>query len=236
MVTNRRDKLDQSNPLSSRKQRQNAAGITHDDLANRMLYGSDGALVVTDDGIEIAGKFSVSKVGVHWRGDLSLNEYKAMFGFIESIEHAYQWIIGDWLGYGETKKWGETYQQLVEETGKKIETLYDYAYVASNVQISVRTEKLTFGHHKLVAAMTPEEQQRWLQSAVDNDFSVRQLRAAINNEQPPTLPSRMDRLSNEYTRISKKFASLLDGAGRGERAQMADMLEDLARKIRSGDL
>ena len=93
------------------------------------------------------------------------------------VESAIQWVIGDWLNFGE-QRYGETYAQALDvwpET--KIESMYDYKYVAS--RISFRNENLTWTHHKVVAKMETEEQIDWLKAAVEANWTSKQLREQI---------------------------------------------------------
>ena len=84
------------------------------------------------------------------------------------FDRSMQWLIGDWLLQGEDKKWGE-HEEIAAELGLQVKTLYDYRYVARHVDFSVRTENLSFGHHKLVAQLAPALQRHWLQMAAAGD-------------------------------------------------------------------
>ena len=106
------------------------------------------------------------------------------------FDRSMQWLIGDWLLQGEGNKWGQ-HEEIAAELGLQVKTLYDYRYVARHVRFSVRTELLSFGHHKLVAQLEPSQQQRWLQRAVSGDadgesrpWSVSRLRKEM--AAPPT--------------------------------------------------
>jgi len=58
-------------------------------------------------------------------------------------------------------------------------TWMNYAWVCSSVQISLRKEILTYKHHEVVAPLEPPEQQRWLDEAIENKWSVHQLRVPL---------------------------------------------------------
>jgi len=85
------------------------------------------------------------------------------------FDRSLQWLIGDWLLQGEDNNWGR-HDEIAAELGYEVRTLYDYRYVARNVEFSVRTENLSFGHHKLVAHLEREQQEFWLGRAVQGDF------------------------------------------------------------------
>ena len=84
------------------------------------------------------------------------------------FDRSLQWLIGDWLLQGEDNNWGR-HDEIAAELGLQVKTLYDYRYVARHVEFSVRTELLSFGHHKLVAQLEPALQRRWLKLAAAGD-------------------------------------------------------------------
>ena len=84
------------------------------------------------------------------------------------FDRSLQWLIGDWLLQGENNRWGK-HEEIAAELGLQVKTLYDYRYVARHVDFSVRTELLSFGHHKLVAQLEPSLQRRWLKRAAAGD-------------------------------------------------------------------
>jgi hypothetical protein len=60
----------------------------------------------------------------------------------------------------------------------------NYAWVAGKVEISLRKEILTYKHHEVVAPLPPPEQEAWLTKAIEEDWSVHELRAAIKAAKP----------------------------------------------------
>src|SRR5690606_41631338 len=82
----------------------------------------------------------------------------------------------------------------------------DLVYVAKSVPMSLRRDKLSFGHHMLVAAMEPDDQHAWLDYAERMQLSVSELRKAINGEpakKPPTVIDRKStRLNSSHVKIS----------------------------------
>jgi hypothetical protein len=53
--------------------------------------------------------------------------------YLVQMHGAVQWLFGDWLAFGEDVKWGDV-PTISAETGIEEKTLYDYTYVARNVQ------------------------------------------------------------------------------------------------------
>ena len=73
------------------------------------------------------------------------------------------------------------YDDIAEETGMAMNTLREYKHISEAVKSDVRTSDLSFNHHKEVAALPPEKQELFLNMAVDEGLSVRELRAKIRN-------------------------------------------------------
>ena len=135
------------------------------------------AIVPTEDGALGFRAFRLTRIGLQ-SGDASYEDWMALGDFLWQVEGSLQWLIGDWIVMGESV-YGQTYEQIAAVTGYAIPTLYDYAYVAANVQFSVRTENLSFGHHKLIAALSPEDQRYWLEQAAAGGWSISALRKAL---------------------------------------------------------
>ena len=162
-------------------------------------------------------------------GQATFDEWQRVGDVLKRLDASIQWLIGDWFAYGE-QVWGQTYDQVSEATGYEIKTLYDYAYVAKNVDFSVRTEKLTFGHHKLVARLEPEEQRRWLEYAAIHQLSISQLRQAMGANSP-TLSEQSEGwntlLSPEIKRAINQLFSLGRKAGQGDRHASEKLLSQI---------
>lgn len=92
-----------------------------------------------------------------------------------------QWGIGDWILYGNAK-FGERYTRAASITGYDVQTLMNMVYVASKFEISRRREALSWSHHESVAALDPQEQERWLDLAADERLSVADLRIELRSE------------------------------------------------------
>ena len=113
------------------------------------------------------GAFHLTAVGMSVKGEPSFEEWEKCGAFLQRIEGAVQWWLGDWLNYGESS-YGEKYSQALEVTGIPLATLENYAYVAGNLQDSRRREDLSFSvHSEIVGLQTAKEQDRWLAKAAD---------------------------------------------------------------------
>lgn len=121
---------------------------------------------------------------------------------------ASQWWLGDWLNHGEAI-YGEKYSQAMDVTGYEYQTLADFAWVSRRVKVSVRNEKLSWKHHRLVAQLGSADQDRWLGAAVANGWSSGKLRAELNgadsDEEPEICPTC-------HRRLPKGSASFSEGS------------------------
>lgn len=137
------------------------------------------------------GKFYFDKTGLTVNGNPTFEEWQNCGEFLKQAEKSVQFWIGDWLNYGE-RKYGETYSQAMDQTGQEYQTVANQKYVSSKVEISLRRENLTFGHHALVAPMLPKEQSEWLDKAEKENLSIADLRHEIKQarlEKQVSMPS-----------------------------------------------
>ncbi len=118
------------------------------------------------------------------RKNLSYDEWSELGATLQGIGKAWQWWIGDWLNYGETR-WGEKYAQAVDE-GLDYQAAANAAWVSKALPFSLRKEELSWNHHQAVAPFdTPTEQTEWLDKAVSNKWSVSELREQIREANQP---------------------------------------------------
>jgi hypothetical protein len=112
------------------------------------------------------------------QGELDRAEWLATGRRLGTIGRCSQWWIGDWIRYG-TAKWGEKYAEAARVTGYDVASLRNMAWVASRFDVSLRSDKLAWSHHVLLAPLEPDEQRYWLARASDERFSVTDLRQAL---------------------------------------------------------
>ncbi|MHB1834061.1 MAG: hypothetical protein ACYCXW_03765 [Solirubrobacteraceae bacterium] len=95
------------------------------------------------------------------------------------------WWIGDWVRYG-ASRYGTKYSAAERVTGYDRQTLMNMVYVAARFEISRRRENLSWSHHAEVAALDAPEQDRWLNRAVVERLSVRDLREELASRKRAT--------------------------------------------------
>ncbi len=121
---------------------------------------------------------AVSKVAWQPQGDLGQSEWLATGRRLGAIGRCSQWWIGDWIRYG-TARWGERYAEAARVTGYDVASLRNMAWVASRFDLSLRSDKLTWSHHVLLAPLEPGEQAQWLDRALRERLSVADLRLEL---------------------------------------------------------
>jgi hypothetical protein len=112
------------------------------------------------------------------QGELGQSEWLATGRRLGAIGRCSQWWIGDWIRYG-TDRWGEKYAEAARVTGYDVASLRNMAWVASQFDPSLRSDKLAWSHHVLLAPLDVEEQARWLERAIEERLSVADLRLEL---------------------------------------------------------
>ena len=97
---------------------------------------------------------------------------------IGSVGRNIQWLLGDWIAYG-NQKFGERYARASKISGYDPQTLMNMVYVATRFSVSRRRENLSWSHHETLAALEPEDQDRWLDQASQHRWSVLDLRTML---------------------------------------------------------
>lgn len=122
----------------------------------------------------------LSKTNLVFKRDVTKEEWMDVFKSLKQVEGCVQFWIGDCLAYRQ-QKWG-MYDDVAEETGYETKALRNIKYVADSVELSRRKDNLSFSHHSEVASLSPEKQELFLNKAVDEKLSVRDLREEIRKD------------------------------------------------------
>jgi hypothetical protein len=139
-------------------------------------------------GKALAGRSGhLSKVSWSPPSNLSFEQWVLNGRRFGAIGRAVGWWIGDWLRFGNAR-YGEKYVQASKITGYDVQTLMNMVYVASSVDVCRRREHLSWSHHAEVAALAPEEQERWLDRVEEGRFSVHDLRALVREARRGNAP------------------------------------------------
>ena len=128
----------------------------------------------------IEGFCELSTTNLTFKRDVSKEEWMDVFKALKQVEGCVQFWIGDCLAYRQ-QKWG-MYDDIAEETGMDKKTLWEYKNVSQSIKPSARAEQLSYTHHREVASLPPEKQELFLNMAVEDKLSVRDLRNKIKKE------------------------------------------------------
>lgn len=122
----------------------------------------------------------LEKTSLKFKRDITQAEWMKVFKSLKTIEGCVQFWIGDALAYRQ-QRWG-MYDDVAEETGYDKVTLRYLKDTSENIKSDRRRAELNFSHHREVSALPPEKQEHYLQKAVDEKLSVRDLREEIRKD------------------------------------------------------
>ena len=91
--------------------------------------------------------------------------------------------LGDWYAYGVARAYGQG-ATIAEEIGCDLGTLKIAASVCRSIESLRRRNDLPFAHHREVAPLPPDEQDRWPEVAATERLSQKALRSAIKSSDP----------------------------------------------------
>jgi hypothetical protein len=123
--------------------------------------------------------------------NITYEQLEAVGGLLGRMHQSLRFAIGDWLLLMETRFPGK-WSQAAEVLGISEEGMREYLRVSERVPRSVRSEKLSWSHHRAVAPLEPSKQKEWLKAAVTERLSHHQLRDRLRPaevEQPERCPT-----------------------------------------------
>jgi hypothetical protein len=221
----RRNRVRKTDPLK----KPDRGVMTLADLTNQMssdqrdksqVQDVPTSLVVAEDGVLVIGGYRLTSVGLLVDGNATFDDWETVGALLLQLEGALQLLIGDWLVQAE-RQWGQTYEEIAEQTGYTVKSLYQYKWVAENVPFTMRIENLTFTHYTIVAGIEDEKRKAaLLKQAAAEGWSVKRLRDELT---PPALP---DDSQDEKTRIMQSF---------GEKTKEIKTLGRVVRRAGEGD-
>lgn len=160
--------------------RRNARG-TRNAQASHRTGDTEGemSLQLKADMIRLSRFFEITPTGLVIKGKPSLDTCGELFGFFKVMHSSLQFAVGDAIVRVEGM-FGEEASQLIDSGDWSEETVRNYRWVAAKIPMSVRSARLSFGHHQAVASFDSHETQRlWIDRAVENSWTVADLRKAI---------------------------------------------------------
>ncbi len=117
-------------------------------------------------------KFEAHELGLVIKGKPTVSDWVEYGKKLRRVETSLNWIIGDYLVYGEFK-YGEKYAQILDES--MMNSWKVYHWVAKHVAPERREKKLSWTHHRLIASLPPVYQIKMLEKAVKEKLNTPEL-------------------------------------------------------------
>ena len=116
--------------------------------------------------------------------NITYDQLEAVGGLLGRMHQSLRFAIGDYLHMLENR-FPEQFSQGAEVLGISEEGMREYLRVSEKVPRSIRREKLSWSHHRAVAALEPPEQKEWLERAETEHLSHHQLRDRLKVDPEP---------------------------------------------------
>ena len=143
-----------------------------------------------------SNKVTISRIGMCFNAALSFHEWCELAATIGDAARSIGFVVGDWLVYGQTLFGTEggfperrvdeaSYQLALAATGLDRSTLQNYAYVSRSIPYSLRSERLSWEHHRLLAKLPEDKQAGWIDACIAEEdagrrISTRRLRKSLS--------------------------------------------------------
>jgi hypothetical protein len=122
-----------------------------------------------------------SAVGLILPDDLSFEEWREAGFWLGRSTNTIRWWVGDWLLHGD-RKFGEMQAEVQDITGLGHDSLADAKWMAKVYILSRRRKKISWGHHREVAGLPQELQEKLLDAAESENLKRWQLRDRVRTE------------------------------------------------------
>lgn len=220
--------LKRTNPLEGAKK----SGLTFGDLSTAFVDGlpdvPDNALVRMDDERLMYKRFTLYPIGLDVPDDVTRAELEELGYMLIQIADVIQFAAGDWANEMH-QRYGVPYDQLAEVFGWSIQTIYQYGRVCRNVPRHVRDMRVrAFSIYQEIAALPEAEQVYWVEQVAQNNWRLKDLKAAKNGTDRPAPPDEMWKTFQSFERKQMRIARRV---GRQDREKLAADLRALADKI-----
>lgn len=150
---------------------------------------AEGSILELARELESAGALSPIHLDLSERPDLPVETLESLAAFFGQVNHSSRWWIADLLHHVEMRH-GELVAHIAGFTGLAEQTVENIMSVGNRVPQSRRRIGLSFSIHAEVAALTPNEQRRWLKVAEKEGLTKAQLRERIKPKELPPVEER----------------------------------------------
>jgi len=200
--------------------------------------------------LSLGPDIEVTPLGLRFQGEPDFKKWSALGLKIGQALRSMEFVIGDWLVYGEQhfKSSGGRppncdYEAAIRATGLDYQQLRIYAHVSRRVTLLSRNNKVSWTHHRAVAKLPPEKQKHWIDLAANSEerISVRRLRTSINADrlvsvEELTTPPSDQVIITHIPPINRLTLWWEDAGGRDwlrtrSKAQLRNMLVDFSKVI-----
>ena len=130
--------------------------------------------MAVNNAIQLDG-FKFKSMELSIEGQHEIEKWLEVGTLLTGMESSLNWWIGDWLVFGE-HTYGQKYSQAESVTKHRQDYLKACNFVSSKVPASNRIVGLSWSHHREVAALAVVEQKKWLTQALENEWTVSELR------------------------------------------------------------
>lgn len=115
---------------------------------------------------------------------MTYDEWERLGTMLVDVSESSLFWLGTWAIYGE-EHFGELYAQAISaDSGYAVETVKVAQWVAERVPEERRHPGLSWAHHRAVAALEPEMQERFLHKAADENLTTRELYDHVKGRDP----------------------------------------------------
>lgn len=179
------------------------------------------AVTETEDSI-VLDRVIMTATSLQMPDDFTEEEAIKLARFYRRVKSALLWWIGG-LANTVQRKFGEKYTDIMKLTGFSYGRCRNIASVEASFHLSLRSDKLTFGHHIEIAKMESDDLKRqWIDYAVAERLSVRRLRLAIKGDGGDVDKQRRQTVSAMKSAFNNAVGQYLAGDGFSSRA-LSDM-------------
>ena len=169
-------------------------------------------------------EYTQELVAAEANASLDLEEWRGRGRELASKDTTRQFEIGDWILAGEERLQKKAYKEAaIIFKGYNRASLRNLASVARQVSASLRNDKLSWNHHLVVAKFNPECQKKYLDLALANGWSSKQLRAFVSEKHPPIT----NRPPNIHPQFAEQDRKALETLARSRGTTVSKLVCDL---------
>jgi|GEM_PF-4365227 len=200
----------------------------------------ENAIVVRQDGLSKQYKqFELRDTELVIPENTAERDWVEIGVLLMRMQGTIQWLLGDWLVYGMEREkagdWQGTYSKMQEIFGYELESLHSYASVCRQVPALTRVKELSFSHHRAVTKFSenPTLQQKWLDEALEQSWSAKELVARIRDAQKPKIAAKkLKPWEEKIARLQEDFApEKWAKLSRSERSEAMNQLNSLLLQL-----